>query len=142
MKDLNEYDFWLTSITDKINALKQRLPQAISNKLDNSINSVDVLEKYLMELYSTEMMIEEKNSGLLDELASYIGNIAEKEMPGCHWTINLNDAKDIDFGFPVLKFKDSRASFNPFTYITMALDRKRGNLISAAIIRRKDIANG
>lgn len=137
MKTSEDYNWWLTSISDKINELKPRLPKALAQKLDSTLQSLDPLETYLMDKYTPELMTDHRNHDLLDQLASYVGNIAEREMPGSYWTINLEDKKDVDYGFPILKFKDNRPSFNPFTYITTALDRKKGNLISSAITKRK-----
>lgn len=136
MKTSEEFNWWLTCIPDKIAELKQRLPASIADKLDNSIESVDILEHYLMNIYESDNMIKPENSEFLDQLASYIGDIAEKKMTGSFWTINLDDPKDVDYRFPILKFRDKRPSFNPFTYITTSLDRKKGNLLSSAILRR------
>lgn len=137
MNKIEEFNWWITTITEKINELKLNLPNSLVGSLDNSLQSLNLLEIYLIEQFTSEQIIEPRNSNLLDQLASYVGNIAEHEMSGSYWTINLEDRMDVDYGFPVLKFKDNRASFNPFTYITTALDRKRGTLISKAIENRK-----
>ncbi|MBS1765740.1 MAG: hypothetical protein JSS90_12330 [Bacteroidetes bacterium] len=137
MKTIDEFNGWLSFIADNTNQLKHNLPHLFANELDGSLNSLNKLESYLIENYTCEQITLPKNSKLLEQLASYVGNIAQQELPGSYWTINLEDKKDVDFGFPILKFTDNRASFNPFTYITTALDRKRGTLISKAIENRK-----
>ncbi len=137
MENLEDYNWWLTCIPDKIGDLLASLPPAIRQQLNGSLPSVDILENYLLQQFSFDELVRPENHFLLDQLASYLGTIAEKEMSGCHWTINLEDKDDVDYQYPVLKFNDGRASFNPFRYITVAMDRKKGNLLSSAISKRK-----
>lgn len=137
MKTVEAFNLWLTCIPDNCTALMYDLPPEIATALDGTLASVDVLEAHLMARYTPEELTSEANEQLLSRLASYVGQVAEREMNGSYWSIQLDDEKDVDHGFPVLRFKDDRASFNPFTYVTTAMDRKRGNLISGAIVRRK-----
>lgn len=127
MNKTDQFNWWLTSIPDKKNALKESLPASIAGKLDGSLQSLDLLETYLLETYKTGDLTEPAHSNTLDMLASYVGDVAEKNLPGSKWTINTTDKDNIHYNFPVLKAGDY--IFNPFSNITASIHRRKGNYL-------------
>lgn len=88
-----KFNWWITFIPDKIVALEEKLPENIKDKLDFSVTSLDILEKYLVENYTLEGMIQDKE--MWDYCASYIGYTYKKNIFKAEWHIDLNDKKNI-----------------------------------------------
>lgn len=125
-----QFDWWITCIPDKITALKRRLPEDISSRLDYSIESLDVLEKYLLEKYSIDQMQQDKE--LWDYCASYLGRTYKRNVFNSEWYIELDDEQNLFYNRPSLRVAD-KVNFVPHSYITAALDRNQGNFISTII---------
>ena len=131
MNKIEAFNWWLTCIPDRINELREKAEKEIGGPLDGSLSSLDALEAYLINKFTYDEMIAPENRVFLDQLASYVGDVAEKHLENAEWTINLSDENDVNFNFPVLKFGGN--FFNPFTVITTSLDRKKGDFIRKRI---------
>lgn len=127
MNQSDQFNWWLTCIPDKKVELKENLPGAIADQLDGSLQSLDVLEAYLLETYQPDDLIKPEHSHTLDMLASYVGDVAQENLPGSKWTINTTDEDNVDYNFPVLKA--GVYHFNPFSNVTESIHRKQGNYL-------------
>jgi hypothetical protein len=130
----NDFEGWITFIPDEVIKLKKMLPKEVSEKLDFSEESLDVIEKYLLQNYSNENFIREENKILLDRLARYVGSAFRRSLPNAYWDIELDDKNDVFFTLPVIKVKGAQlAPFSPHILITTLLARKRGNFLSTIL---------
>lgn len=126
----DQFEWWITCIPDKVIALKKRLPNEISSKLDYSLHSVDMLEKYLLDNFSIDQIQQDKD--LWDSCASYLSRVYKTNIPNAEWYIELDDEENIFYNKPSLRIKD-KVNFVPHSYVTAAMDRKKGNFISTII---------
>jgi len=131
------FEWWITCIPDRIEELKKNIPKSISEKLDLSIMSINILENYIIDTYKAEFLKSNKGSVLLSQLASYIGQVIKNVLPDAKWYIELNNETDIYFGLPVLKFKEN-VSLSPYHLPLTAIAKNKKDLISSKIIRRLD----
>ncbi len=131
------FEWWITCIPDKIEELRENLPKYISEKLDLSIISINILENYIIDTYEAEFLKSNKGGVLLSQLASYIGQVIKNTLPDATWYMELNNETDIYFGLPVLKFKEN-IPLSPYHLPLTAIAKNKGDLISSKIIRRLD----
>ena len=128
------FNWWITCIPDKINFLKKYIEDfnLNINIVDYSLESLNQLESYLIENYSIESI--KSDEDLFDSIASYIGTVYKKNIPQSKWFVELNDTKYIYFNKPEL-IVEKLTSFQPHSYITTAIDRKKGDLWSTVILK-------
>lgn len=136
MKTRDEFDWWLTCLPDKVAALRARLPD-LAGALDGGVASIEPLVAHLIAHHDYDALIAPAQAELLDQVTAYVGDVAERAMPGCAWAIPLDDPSDADHGLPILRFSDGRLAFNPLTYVTTAVDRRDPTLVGRAIVRRR-----
>jgi hypothetical protein len=126
-----DFEWWITTIPDRIEELQRSLPADIAAKLDRSLGSLDSLEAYLLANYTIERMKAAENASLYDGLARYVGSTFNRNIPNLEWYIELEEESDIYFNVPVLVLKDGNLPPTcPLTLITAALDRRTGNYMS------------
>lgn len=130
----DDYHWWITCIPDKIDRLEELLPKELYSIMDYSISSLDILEKFLLERFTIQDMINE--SELRDCLATYLGVVYEKNISQARWYVELENEKDAFYGVPILRVPN-KLTFEPHSYITTLLDRKKGNLLSTTIEKHK-----
>lgn len=135
----DQFDWWITCIPDKIIALKKNLPEEISIRLDCSIQSLDVLEKFLLDNFSIDDLQRDKE--LWDRCASYVARTYKKNIANSEWYIELDDDKNVFYNKPSLRVVD-KFNFVPHSYVTAALDRKQGNFISTIINKHLNSGDG
>lgn len=129
-----QFEWWVTIMYDRIKELKNELPKEVSDKLDLTVNSLDSLEKYLLEHYTFEEIQLEKNKMLLDGLARYVGLTAQKNLKNAYWDMDLKNPENVFYSLPVVLIKGSKSSpLSPFTLVTALFDRKKGNYISTVV---------
>ncbi len=126
----DQFNWWIAFIPDKIFALEEKLPKNIKNKLDYSVMSLDILEKYLLKNYTVESMMKDKK--MWDYCASYMGYTYKKNILKAEWHIELDDKESIFYNMPYLKVAKS-INFVPHSYITALLSKKKNNLLSSTI---------
>lgn len=122
-----QFEWWITSIDEKVSNLKKKLPVEIKDNLDKSIDSIDVIENFLIQNYnSTDKKIDFE---LWDQIASYIGAVYKLNLEKSRWFIELEDEANIFYNKPGLQI-NSNIYFYPHSYVTAAIDRRIGNFIS------------
>ncbi|MBP8808887.1 MAG: hypothetical protein KBG48_15205 [Kofleriaceae bacterium] len=82
MKTRDEFDWWLTCLPDKVKALRARLPE-LAAALDGSVASIEPLVAHLIAHHTYDALIAPAQAELLDQVAAYVGDVAERAMPGC-----------------------------------------------------------
>lgn len=132
----DDFEWWITCIPDKIEKLEELLSKDIFSQLDYSISSLDILEKYLIENSSFEEI--QKDKELWDCCASYLGRTYKRNIPNSKWFVELDNEKNIFYGVPILRIPN-KIDFEPHSYISTALDRKKGNLWSTALTRHIEL---
>jgi hypothetical protein len=129
-----QFEWWVTIMYDRIKELKSELPGSLSDSLDFTVNSLDSLERYLLEHYPFEEIQLEKNKMLLDGLARYVGLTAQKNLKNAYWDMDLKNPENVFYLLPVVMMKDSKSSpLSPYTLVTALFDRKKGNYLSTVI---------
>lgn len=124
------FNWWITFIPDKIFALEEKLPENLKDKLDFSVASLEILEKYLLENYTLEGMMQDEE--MWDYCASYIGYTYKKNIFKAEWHIDLNDKNNIFYNMPCLHIPNLM-SFVPHSYVTALLSKKENNLLSSTV---------
>lgn len=99
---IEDFEWWITCIPDKIEALKNETPTNVSEKLDYSLDSLLLLEEFIIKSYSADFLKSENGKLVLDRLASYIGSTMKKLIPSLKWHVELKNEDDIYFALPVL----------------------------------------
>ncbi|MDR0865947.1 MAG: hypothetical protein LBO74_13590 [Candidatus Symbiothrix sp.] len=130
-----KFNWWITCIPDKIISLKKKLPEEVANQLDFSIESLDVLENYLLANYSFESMKADKK--MWDECASYLAKTYKKNVSNSKFDIELDDKYNVYYNIPMLRI-DNILEFSPYSYVTTLLDRKKGDFLSTLIRKQID----
>lgn len=130
----DNFEWWITCIPDKINRLEELIPKDIFGKLDYSIESFNVLEEYLLSKYTIKQV--KNNPELHDCLASYLGTTYRRNIQKSEWYVELENEKDAFYGIPILRVSNL-ITFEPHSYVTTLLDRKKGNLLSSTLERHK-----
>ncbi len=123
------YTWWLTCMKDVLN-YTCLLPYKISKNLDYSIDSLEVLEEYILENFTIETIYYDKNKYALDFFVRYIGETFFKNISNLKWSF-VTDKEDFYYGVPVL-IKNNSELFtkkSPLSFVIASLDRKTGTYI-------------
>jgi hypothetical protein len=139
---LEQFNLWVFEMDDQLENFRQSLPVNIISKLDYSISSLDSIEKWILDNYSTHQeLLKKENGAVVDGLARYIGETFRKNIGG-HWSIDLDNPKNAYFNLPVITgFEHIASPVCPHTMTTTAANRRTGNLLSSILIRLKEKQN-
>jgi hypothetical protein len=136
-KKQEQFEWWITSIDEKVSDLKKKLPVDIKNNLDKSIDSIDLIENFLIQNYnSTDKKIDFE---LWDQIASYIAAVYKINLEKSRWFIELEDESNIFYNKPGLQM-NGKIYFYPHSYVMAAIDRRKGNFISQVIKNHQKIS--
>lgn len=131
----DQFQWWLTCIPDKVETLHDELPSQISSKLDYTLDSLQMLENYLIQNYTVDIIMKRKD--LWDALASYVGTSFRRLIANSEWYIELDNEHDIFYNKPVLITKNSLfPPISPHSSITTLLDRKKGTHLTKTVLNR------
>ena len=101
MNDL--FQVWLIDMDEAIQNLSNSLPSEVRSRLDYSPESLDLLERWLVEKYSSvQDALSEQSNPILDGASRYVGETLRKNLSGT-WFINNTDEKMLYFGIPQLR---------------------------------------
>lgn len=128
-KKEDQFEWWITTMPDKIVEMKENLPRHLHDQLDYTIRSIDVLENHLITDYSSETL--SHNKIFWDGFASYLAKVYKAAIPASEWHIELEDKLNVFYNMPALRTNE--LMFVPHAYISAALNRKKGNFISTII---------
>jgi hypothetical protein len=108
----------------------------IASRLDFEVDSLDVLEAWLLRTFSDyrEMLLDE-NVAAYDGAARYYGEVIRRTIGG-EWVARFDDKRSYDYGYPVIDNYPGRTiPFDPHFTITAAIDRRLGNYLSSIVKR-------
>jgi hypothetical protein len=105
------YTWWLTTMSDVMYNL-QLLPKKIRNKLDYSIESLNVLELYIIENYNIDELKLPTNKTVDDLFSRYIGETFRKNIKDAIWEMETRE-KYFGYGYPLINKKNNV----PFTKV-------------------------
>jgi hypothetical protein len=122
----DRFELWLMDMDDALERFMDQVPE-VREKLDYSAESLDVLEKWLLERYPTfEAIIADSEKDMLDGMARYVGETFRKNLGGI-WDIVLDDPKNVWYRLPIVTgFPGQGAPLSPVTMTTAAADRRTG----------------
>lgn len=98
----NNFQIWLDLMDERILELKDMLPREISEKLDFSYESLNSLERYLLQRFDSigQIRQESENNLILGKLARYFGEVVRKNVEECYWFTVLDNKKHVYFQLP------------------------------------------
>lgn len=132
MATRDDFEYWLFAMDDKLALLFGSLPVEVSEKLDYSVGSLTLLEKWLLNLYpSVGDALKETEKDTLDQLSRYVGETIRKNLGGI-WNIDLTNRKNVYFGIPVVEQKGVWSEC-PVSMVTAAADRRKGDYIESIV---------
>ena len=124
---------WLKDIPNILDGFISRMPKEIAEKLDFSMESLDIVEKYLLDKYENNKQIMfEEPFYILDGYAVYVGETFRKviDNPIIRWELELNE-EDVYYNLPILKGRTTLDC--PITIVTASLDRRTGKFCSSLL---------
>ncbi len=127
-----EFDVWLARMDEALAELFSELPEHVAAKLDYSIESLDVIEAWLLERYPKfEDTQQPDQRPLLDTVSRYIGETFVKVLGG-HWTVDLK--YNAYLGRPLV-INPARPHLPkcPSMWTTASTDRRRGDYLSTIL---------
>lgn len=128
----DEFDGWLIAIPEIMKEWIQGLPIQISSKLDYSLDSLTVLEAWLLENFEKRDDKLPEGLFLIAEPAGYyVGEIVRK-LVGGEWVIELTDKEYAYLGIPGIYGDNyfSNGPVYPVTWITTCVARRTGHYLS------------
>lgn len=136
----DQFQIWLIHMDDAIDPFKMKLPEEVSNSLDYSPESLDILEGWLLNRYSSKEDIKRESEAIIfDGSVRYVGEVFRKTLGG-RWVINFNDRNDVFYGIPQLSdMRGQEVPFSPFTTVTACFSRRTGSYFSTILrnLRKK-----
>ena len=101
------------------------------SKLDFSLNSLDIVEAWILGRYSdTDLMLPESESQTVNRLACYIGETMLR-LKGGRWELQLNP-DDVFYGVPVIARPDGDVEC-PLSLATASADRRTGDFLRSVV---------
>jgi hypothetical protein len=130
------FEAWLDYMDDALCDFTDSFPADVRRQLDHSIESIDLLEQWLMQRYgSNKEAVRDVESTALDRVARYAGETIRRHT-GSHWTVDLEDNSNAFFGLPILTGgKLGGGQICPLALATASLDRRTGHFISGVARR-------
>lgn len=130
----DDFQYWLADMDDAIERFLGILPTALSQRLDSSPGSLDVLEAWILERYtSTQAMLAPSESRIVDGLARYVGETFRKAVGG-RWEIRLDDPSYVFYGKPQLTgFWEDPTPVCPLPLVTACADRRSGKFLAGVL---------
>jgi hypothetical protein len=121
----DEFEIWLFEMDDELDAFISETAPGISDQLDFSEESLDVLEDWMLSRYKTvDELMENSQKIVLDRIARYIGETIRKKY-NLTWKIELQDPDDAYYGLPVMTDKKGKRNYEcPHSLATATVDRR------------------
>jgi hypothetical protein len=132
IKTKDEFEYWLFHKNEHEQAFLEFMKQDYGLDLDYSIQSLDLLEKWLLDRFEDlNSALKYDQISLLNGFSMYVGSCLHN-MIGGKFTIEVNDRDDAYWGIPLVR--NDKKYEAPLILITTAIDRRVGNFISSAIM--------
>jgi hypothetical protein len=118
------------------------LPNNVSSLLNYDVDSLDIVERYVLNNFNLDTIYYEKNKVALDFFVRYVGKTFFVNIKNLKWFFILDD-KNFYYGEPILtkKHTDLYMLISPLSFIISSLDRQKGNCMSKILKNRIDDDN-
>ncbi|MGP4717565.1 hypothetical protein ACTXGL_13090 [Psychrobacter sp. T6-6] len=134
------FQYWLMDLSDALNRFIDSKPLCIRDKLDYSIESLDIIENYLLSQYSHNNEIIQEPADILNGYSIYVGETFRKVLrdktdrdPNT-WKIELDDVDYVFYNLPIIKVGAYTGC--PRALVTACLDRRKGNYFSKILMNQ------
>ncbi len=126
-EQLELFEAWLWDMPNALERFKNRMPKEIQDKLDFSLQSLDIVEKHLLDNYETIEQIKNEPSSILDGYAIYVGetfrNVLKNDRIN-QWELMLEE-DNVYYLLPIIN--TSSIITCPLSLCTACIDRRWGN---------------
>lgn len=100
---------WLSEVEDALQYFLDWLPDEISNQLDFSPQSLDIIERWVQARCSDRMeIVGGQHPEITDGAAIYVGEVFRRALGG-HWDIPMNNPTAKTYQRPIVKVRDKPA---------------------------------
>jgi hypothetical protein len=136
------FEDWEFVMDDALRDFYKKLPEELSDSLDYSSESLELLENYIIQHFTAESIEDPQNMYWLDGFARYVGEAFKENLKGARWDINLEHEDEIFFSLPlIIGARNQVSAYCPHMEVVTALHRKKGNfirtLLEKAILRQQ-----
>ena len=129
----DNYVWWLNIMPDEMPRLNI-LPKEVRDQLDYSLDSLDVIEKYIADNYSSEEIRDWRNKYACDIFVRYIGETFRRNFPELYWYFESVDERSEYYGIPVLcTLEKNLPPLTPTVWVTMLIQRRDGNFLRSQV---------
>lgn len=123
-----DFESWLFQMDDRLAEFIDELPSDIGRQMDFSLDSLTILEGWLLEQYgSTDEILEASQMQRLDDIARYVGETLRKNLGGI-WNIDLKNKRNVYYKIPVIE-KQGAWTECPVSLVTAAMEDRSGSFI-------------
>jgi len=120
------FDAWVQTIDERIYDWFSYLEKDIKQRLDYSIDSLNVVEEYLVSKYSLQDFRDQQNKNEIDAAASYIIKVFELNWPKAKYVIELDDIKNILYNRPAIITQPKIGmAFSPYQILPSTINLRR-----------------
>ena len=128
------FQYWLAEMDDALDRIIAGVPVNEKDLLDYSLDSLTVLESYLLhEIGSFKQDADENERAVVDGCARYLGETIRRTIGG-EWWLAIDDPDNVNFGMPVVGgFANDVPPICPFYVVTASLDRRTGLYLSSVV---------
>jgi len=128
------FQYWLADMDDALERFVALLPQDDRIRFDFSVESLSILEEYLLgEFDSFDVNASQDRRLMLDGASRYLGETVRR-LTGGRWWLELRDPEQANFGMPVLGgFANEVPPICPFFVVTASIDRRTGSHIQSVV---------
>lgn len=129
------FEYWLIHMPFALDEFLDSFPDDIRQVLDYSVESLDVLEKWILDKYpSGEAMLDDRY--VWDKIGRYIGTTFRKHIGG-KWDIELDNPNKAFFRIPILVDHKGPHNVNicPFALATASANRRSLGFLRSALER-------
>jgi hypothetical protein len=133
VSDFDVFQYWLMAMDERLDWFRQVVPSEIAERLDQSLQSVDVLEQVLLSRYKRPEEIHRPGEKIfLDAAARYLGEII-RTASGARWQVELTNRNEENFRLPVLRGGSLQTEVCPQTLLLKVLKDRTGQVLQAAL---------
>jgi hypothetical protein len=130
----DRFQAWLAHMDDALDEFLRGLPPEVRERMDRSVASLGVLERWLLTRYpSIDAAKPESEALFIGGAARYVGEVL-RCATASKWEIELLDRDKVFFGVPVLsggRLGPTRES--PRSLVTASLARRTGSFLSGVV---------
>ena len=122
------FESWVATLDERIFDWLQKMPEDQKILFDYSLESLDEVQKYLINKYNLDDLRNERNKYGVDGAASYVYSVFMKHLPNYQCRTELKDQKNLLFNLPAIN-TDPRVGvdFSPYFFLPRIINLKTTN---------------